>query len=292
MTCPTNGLWPCAIPKRTVNEPIHAGGLLNLVTLRRQLKRKAVGAYQDCHLLILKTLGRSSLLSREISPGISMNLDISQRIQFIQWKRSLYEPHISKLAHGVLRPGDTAVDVGAHVGYFTLLFSSLVGPSGRIASFEPEPGNFQALSSNILKNSIQNVDAVNAGISSTTGTASLLLSETNEGGHSISEDGTGSRIEIKTISLDDYFESKKISTCRLIKIDAEGHEASCLEGMKNILRNTIAEHIVLEVGRQFPEKRKSIAKLLKEYGYTQGSFLKSPDQADSFDELHFEKRIQ
>jgi predicted methyltransferase len=64
-----------------------------------------------------------------------------------------YEPAITRLFQETLQPGMVVIDIGAHVGYYTLLAAKLVGPTGKIYAFEPEPGNNEALNKNIeLKN--------------------------------------------------------------------------------------------------------------------------------------------
>ena len=68
-----------------------------------------------------------------------------------------YEPHVTKALRNLLKPGDVFVDVGANIGYFTLLASTLVGPSGNVISFEPNPNNCELLRRSLTQNNVANV---------------------------------------------------------------------------------------------------------------------------------------
>lgn len=129
-----------------------------------------------------------------------------------------------------LKVGDTAVDIGANIGYYTFYMSRFVGDlGGRIYAFEPEPTNFAVLKENRQLNDFKNVIIENLAVSDKSGFIHLELSE-DTGQHRISEKG----LKIKAITLDDYFQNQMVD---FIKMDAEGHERKIFNGMRHILEN-------------------------------------------------------
>ena len=82
-------------------------------------------------------------------------------------------------------PGMIVVDVGANVGYFSLLAAELVGSSGKVYAFEPEPGNNGILQQNIEINSLSNIQVEEMAGSDNSGVADLYLSELDSGSHSL-----------------------------------------------------------------------------------------------------------
>lgn len=145
-----------------------------------------------------------------------------------------------------IKNGMTVVDVGANIGYYTLLAAKLVGPSGKVYAFEPEPKNFSILSKNISINNFRNVVVLPKAASDKNDKAFLYLSETNNEGHRIYNLGEGrKKIEIESVSLDDFFvgQEEKID---FIKIDVEGAEMAVLEGMRHILKCNRNIKIIIE----------------------------------------------
>jgi len=79
--------------------------------------------------------------------GDIVTIDLGDRIQRLMWG-GVYEPHVKRCLAALLRPGDTFVDVGAHIGYFSMIAASLVGSNGRVYSFEGNSSLFPTLRSN------------------------------------------------------------------------------------------------------------------------------------------------
>src|SRR5207244_3754027 len=75
--------------------------------------------------------------------------------------RDVWEPLETKVVQNEVRRGSVVLDIGAHIGYYTLLMARLVGPQGRVFAFEPNPANYDLLRRNIQINSYRNVTAVN-----------------------------------------------------------------------------------------------------------------------------------
>lgn len=146
-----------------------------------------------------------------------------------------YEKYETTVFKKIVKEGMTVVDIGAHIGYYTLLAANLVGESGRVYAFEPDPNNYALLVKNIRSNSYNNVVPVQKAVSNNVGTTKLFLSPENTGDHRIynSHDERYS-IEIETVTLDEYLKDKE-NRIDMIKMDIQGAEMAALQGMMEIL---------------------------------------------------------
>lgn len=124
----------------------------------------------------------------------------------------IYEPFETEILKKEIKKGDFVVDVGASVGYYTLLFAKWVGNKGKVFSFEPIPNKFSVLKKNVQINNYHNVMLVQKHVSN----KSILNSDIN------------------SITLDDYFDHYN-NQINLIKMDIEGSEGLALDGMKKFL---------------------------------------------------------
>lgn len=125
--------------------------------------------------------------------------------------------------------GNTVLDIGANIGYYTLIMSKLVGSTGKVYAFEPEPKNFEILKKNIELNKLDNVILEQKALSDIDGVTYLELSK-DSGQHRLSDHG----VKVESITLDSYFQGGEID---FIKMDAEGSEYKIFKGMKNALKN-------------------------------------------------------
>jgi FkbM family methyltransferase len=157
----------------------------------------------------------------------------------------IFTPHETAAFRREIREGDTVVDVGANIGYFTLLFARLVGPKGRVFAFEPEPTNFELLRKNVELNGYRNVTLVPKAVSDISGTGQLYLTP-HKGDARIfdSHDGRTS-VAIETIRLDDFFADDP-GGLDFIKIDIQGAEPAALRGMVKLLERHRNARVVLE----------------------------------------------
>ena len=139
-----------------------------------------------------------------------------------------------------VKPGMTVVDMGANVGYYTRFLSELVGPTGRVFAFEPNPENFAVLTHNVSRRRYRNVQAFPFAASNTDDGAYLYISP-GHSNHSLIEDYTQTedKLWVNTIRLDTFLD--KVVECPrvdFIKVDVEGAELLALEGMERaILRS-------------------------------------------------------
>src|SRR3989338_5856384 len=132
--------------------------------------------------------------------------------------------------------GDTVVDVGAHIGYYSIIVANAVGISGKVFAFEPEPKNFELLKKNVEVNGYKNVVLIEKAISSKSGKSNLFINKENTGDHRIfASNHQRSSIIVDSTTLDDFFKDKK-KKIHLMKMDIQGAEMDALVGARNVLK--------------------------------------------------------
>ncbi len=139
-----------------------------------------------------------------------------------------YEPFETSLLTAEVRAGMTVVDIGANIGYYSLLFSKLVGDDGRVYAFEPAPQNFALLEQNLARNNRKNVQALNQAAGDRAGESFLYLSSENYGDHQAYASGDArEKVAIKVARVDDSVSGP----IDLVKMDIQGFEDHALAGM-------------------------------------------------------------
>ena len=162
--------------------------------------------------------------------------------------KGVYHPQMTKVFRDTITEGMTIVDIGANIGYFTLIAAELVGKKGKVFAFEPEPHNFDLLVRNIALSGYDNIIPIQKAISDRNGKAKLFVDRISFGSHSLMGAGKGFAqgvIEVETQTLDDYFKDYA-DGIGLIKIDVEGAEAVALRGMHNTICNSDGLVIITE----------------------------------------------
>lgn len=157
-------------------------------------------------------------------------------------------------------PGAVVYDVGAHVGFYTLLASELVGPGGRVIAFEPLPRNLRYLYKHVSLNNCSNVTVIEAAVLDTKRLVRFAEGPNSSMGF-VSEQG---RLGVKAVSLDELFAKGEIPRPDVIKMDIEGGEYSALNGAKGLLAET---HPVVFLSTHSPEVHKQCCDLLQELQY-------------------------
>lgn len=160
--------------------------------------------------------------------------------------RGYFEPYITELMQKEIKTGDVAVDIGANIGYHTLLMAKLVGNKGKVYAFEPHPGNFALLKKNVEANGYKNVVLEQKAVSDKNGKVKLYLDvDGRTTQHSLlKSDYTKDKpIEVCSAALDGYFNGKPVD---FIKMDIEGAEHHAVLGMSELLRNNNGIKIILE----------------------------------------------
>lgn len=145
-----------------------------------------------------------------------------------------YEPSMTKVFGELLSEGMVVVDVGANVGYYTLLAARCVGERGRVWAFEPEPQNFLELQYNIELNKFGHIVAAQCkAVSDATGSTKLFVSSVESGEHSLvpCRDRNKATIDVELARLDDIITGH----VDVLKTDTEGNDMRVLMGAMGLL---------------------------------------------------------
>ena len=180
--------------------------------------------------------------------GHKMFLASSGRFPPMAMAMGQYEQKTTQLFESLVEPGMVVIDIGGHVGYYSMLAARKTGLTGRVFAFEPDPGNFELLSKNAEINGYDNITPINKAVSKTVGTATLHLSALDNGRHSIFDHQipqSGS-FEVETVSLDTFLKEQGSPEVGLIKMDVEGAEEDALNGMDQLLRETSSIKMIIE----------------------------------------------
>jgi FkbM family methyltransferase len=148
-----------------------------------------------------------------------------------------------------IKPGARIVDVGANVGFFTLLFARQAGPGGKVWAFEPGPQSFALLAKNVSINAYTNVTVENIAISDFSGTIDFYVCRTGESDNRVAGavfgQGERDKVNVRCVALDDYFADID-APVDFVKIDAQGAETFVVRGMETLLRRNRSMVVVLE----------------------------------------------
>jgi FkbM family methyltransferase len=128
-----------------------------------------------------------------------------------------------------VQPGSVVFDIGANVGFYTLLASVLVGPSGKVFAFEPHPQNLEYLRAHLNLNAVSNVAVMEKAVSDRDGVA--FFAGSGSTGH-LAAEGT---LRVETVSLDFIIRQRALPPPTYAKIDVEGAESLVLAGAKSLL---------------------------------------------------------
>ena len=196
----------------------------------------------------------------------------------------IHEESTTELFKKVVKGEDVVVDLGANIGYFTLLAAKLVDTNGKVYSFEPEPRNFSFLKKNIELNDYRQVIATQKAVAEGPGTVKLYICHYDTGHHTINQyegikayrpDFTEDRkefVEIEKVALDDFLKDEK-QPVDVIKMDVEGAEMLALSGMDRILRESknlkmFVEFFPLLIKEMGGSPEEFARRLLEEYHFS------------------------
>lgn len=182
-----------------------------------------------------------------------------------------YETLETEFVKSEVTKGDVVIDIGANIGYYSLILAKIVGDKGKVFAFEPAPDNFSLLKKNIEINDYKNVVLENLAISDKNGNIELYLSQESMGWHRIypSKYCGENHVKVKMVTLDDYFKEISLKDkISFVKMDVEGAELGVLRGMTSILKNNKRLTLLLEFVphyiREFGSNPKELLDILKE----------------------------
>lgn len=171
-----------------------------------------------------------------------------------------YEKPTQKHFTSIIKKGDVVFDIGANVGFYSLLSSILVGEQGKVVAFEPFLKNIAYLKSHIKLNNIKNIHVIPYAVSKKKQFSFFKIEGSSSMGH-LSETGD---IKVKSVNLDLLIHTKKIPVPNLIKIDVEGSEYDVFLGARTSLKRY---HPTIILSTHGKEIHKKCCLLLKKEGY-------------------------
>ncbi len=167
------------------------------------------------------------------------------------YKYGIYERDITNLVLSLpFEDGDIFIDVGAHIGWYSLIVDRVIPKRVKVHSFEPEPFNYSLLVRNIDLNRAKDIHPHKMALGDREGSANLYLyKDINRGRHSVLPLHNFSVIKVDMTTLDKFTASQNIEHVKLIKIDVEGFEYMVLKGARKTLELT--DFIILEVSPDY-----------------------------------------
>ncbi|MBE9166043.1 FkbM family methyltransferase [Pleurocapsales cyanobacterium LEGE 06147] len=184
-----------------------------------------------------------------------------------------YELPLQEALASHLKPGGVFYDIGANIGFFSILGAKLVGHTGKVYAFEPVPDNAAKIHHNARLNNFSQITVIEKAVSGSMGEGQLLLTR-NIGGHTLASvdrppDVQGS-MAVALVSIDELIAREELTPPTLVKIDVEGAELDVLQGMKQ----TLAQYqplVIYEIDAKqeasFERKQQAVADFLQSQSY-------------------------
>jgi FkbM family methyltransferase len=186
--------------------------------------------------------------------------------------RGVYEASLTRKIQDNLKPGGVFIDVGANVGYFSVLASRLVGREGKVVAIEPQSRLVPLIDKNLEANGCTNVTVLPVALGEEPGTAVIHLTpEINSGASSlvVRQRFTQESETVEVTTLDDIVASTETGTADIVKIDVEGFEVQVLRGAHESLANhRIAQlHVDAATATLSGYSPDDVHTLIRSYGY-------------------------
>jgi FkbM family methyltransferase len=222
--------------------------------------------------------------------GMRMSLDLQTEKDY--WLGT-YEPDLQDAARQLVQPGMTIYDVGANIGYISLIAARLAGESGKVFSFEALPKNIERLKGNVQLNHLESqINIIHAAVTDKTGEAVFLAHESGAMGKALGSAGReaqyAAELRVPAVALDDYVYQDGNLPPQAVKMDIEGGEGMALRGMERIL-NEIHPVLLIELHGQ--EAARQVWEILNSAGYAICTMSRGMPKVNSLDELDWKAYI-
>lgn len=205
-----------------------------------------------------------------MAPELRMRVPLAEVHGVSIFLRRAYEPELMAKLSAWLKVGDVFIDVGANMGFFTLLGCQLVGPAGKVYAFEPQRESLLWLLRNLGLNNISNAIVISLALSDRNGEGSLSVPPFyNNGVSSLGSHTNGSsKLPVGIVAFNEIpsITDADRARIRLLKIDTEGHELQVLRGMSQLLSSRTPLAIACELSPQWYDVAE-LVRLTSDYGF-------------------------
>jgi FkbM family methyltransferase len=173
--------------------------------------------------------------------GFSLQVKLPDTIQKVVLLTGRWEPFLTRFVSDALRSGDTFIDLGANIGYYSLLASRLISEGGRVYSIEGSPSIFGRLRENVARNNVTNITAIHAIVSDRECRKPFWLAPDPHGGRSTAVEAVASHRRmpleayVSSSPLVNLIPTESLFNARLIKVDVEGAEGEVLRPLVPLL---------------------------------------------------------
>ena len=192
----------------------------------------------------------------------------------------------------LIKPGDNVVEVGANFGVYTLLMSNIVGNSGHIMTFEPNPNVNKYLEKSIQLNGMKNIDLQKSAAGGTERESSIVYGEKNIGGGYLGEAVPDENMNFKVVRLDEVV---KVQPVNVLKIDAEGCEEEVIHGAHDIIQSNKDITLIIEWSKKQLQRQGGdpvrFSETLKKYGFNVWSIGKKEGENPTFVPLTYKELL-
>lgn len=234
--------------------------LLKLLRFIFKFYKIEYGKYTILNKIYFPVVNKLKLktLKLKVNKKYIMSLDLAEYIQGHLFLFNTFEPTTEKIFKKFIKKGDVAIDIGANIGYLSLLMAECVGEKGSVYSLEPVSDNFQSLNRNIHLNKFKNIKTFKLAFSDSNSIIKIFKSlDNNQGSHSMIFDSkrlNPEYEEVESLTLDSFVKMQKLMSINFIKIDVEGAEFEVIKGMDE----TISKYrpiIFMEINAPILQKR-------------------------------------
>jgi len=196
-------------------------------------------------------LPKNKIVLTEIQDGVRYYIDTNDRGSMCSMLvRGAYEPLQTELLKSFLKSGMTFVDVGAHIGYYSMIAAKKVGNNGHVLAFEPRRNSYDFFLRNLAANGFTNTEVFLRAVSDRPGHVKFY----SDSVYNIHELAPEKEIEVETIALSSFFAAKGFTSVDAVKMDIEGGEYLALSGMKDLVLSSHDPVIFLEFNPEFYAK--------------------------------------
>jgi FkbM family methyltransferase len=227
-------------------------GAATLRSLVKMLPGSATFNFRAASLLIKRSMPQRRVLTYF---GSTMNVDVRDLVSRMIFWFGRWEPNLSSAIESILAEGDVFVDVGANIGYYSLLASKLVGPGGQVVAIEALPSTHALLKRNLSDNGVNNVRTANVAVSDAAGQLTVYSGIAGNTGSAttVPIEGRQPIVTVDALPLNEILTLQERENVALIKIDIEGAEVT-------VLRQ------ILDTIHLYPEKTKIIVEMTPSTG--------------------------